>query len=224
MSITYALKFCFLNLKNLQASKPGEKQINKPNYVSPSRHSTGPQHAKSYLRLSKDNLYMILALWMENFVDEPPKDHSKVGAVLVLPNDIVCAADCSRDGVHAVARLLLNHCDKAGGSKMFMSRKPCPMCAKLLVQSKVKRVLFPPFEPEYYRAAEKCSNKKTINEVKKFNISQMKQVDSLFTATQLPRRGSSLRLRNQFLKMQNGRHRHKKRTLTNARLTKKRKG
>ena len=143
---------------------------------------------------------MILALWMENFVDEPPKDHSKVGAVLVLPNDIVCAADCSRDGVHAVARLLLNHCDKAGGSKMFMSRKPCPMCAKLLVQSKVKRVLFPPFEPEYYRAAEKGSNKKTINEVKKFNISQMKQVDSLFTASPIAQTRFVLKVEKPILK------------------------
>ena len=84
---------------------------------------------------------------------ETPKLHNKVRAVLVLPNDIVCdAADCSRDGVHAVARLLMKHYDKASGSRMFMSRQPCPMCAKLLVQSKV--VLFLPFESEYYRSSE----------------------------------------------------------------------
>ena len=83
---------------------------------------------------------MTLALWMEDFVDETLKLYNKVVAVLVLPNDIVCGADCSRDGVHAVSRLLMEHYDKASGSRMFMSRKPCPMCAKLLVQSKV--VLF----------------------------------------------------------------------------------
>ena len=179
MSITYALKFFFFNRKNLQASS----------HVSSTSHSTGPQHAKSYLRLSKDNLYMILALWMENFVDEPPKDHNKVGAVLVLPNDIVCAADCSRDGVHAVARLLMNHYDKADGSKMFMSRKPCPMCAKLLVQSKVQRVLFLPFEPEYYRVGKNDSN-----------ISQMKQVDSLFTASPIAQTRFVLKVEDPILK------------------------
>ena len=85
---------------------------------------------------------------MENFVDEKPSDFRKVG--LVLPNDVVCAVDCTRDGVHAVARLLVKHHDKAEDSNVFMSRKPCPLCAKLLVQSKVKRVLHLPFELEYY--------------------------------------------------------------------------
>ena len=128
---------------------------------------------------------MIIALWMEHFVvgkkdmDEDT-DHHKVGAVLVLPNDIVCAADCSRDGVHAVARLLMKHYDKAEGSKMFMSRKPCPTCAKLLVQSKVKRVLFLPFEPEYYRFFRPPFSLKTLQDYKD---SLTTQVDSLFTAS-----------------------------------------
>ena len=143
------------------------------------------QYAKNYVRVSKDCLYMIIALWMENFVvgkedmDEDT-DHHKVGAVLVLPNDIVCAADCTRDGVHAVARLLMKHYDKAEGSKMFMSRKPCPTCAKLLVQSKVKRVLFLPFEPEYYRLKGRDPAKENLE---KFKENQMIRVDSLFTAS-----------------------------------------
>ena len=132
---------------------------------------------------------MILALWMENFVDEAPKDHKKVGAVLVLPNDIIYAADCSRDGVQAVARLLMTHYDKAEGSKMFMSRKPCAMCAKLLVQSKVKRVLYLPFEPEYYRVGENSSN-----------ISQMKQVDSLFTRSPIAQTRFVLKVEKSVLK------------------------
>jgi dCMP deaminase len=131
--------------------------------------SGNPGYAKSYSRVSKEDLYMIIALWMEDFVDDPPEGYNKVGAVLVLPNDVIFAADCSRDGVHAVARLLMKHYDKAKGCKMFMSRKPCPICAKLLVQSKVQRVLFLPFEPEYYPSND--------------NDSMMKQVDSLFTAS-----------------------------------------
>jgi tRNA(Arg) A34 adenosine deaminase TadA len=119
---------------------------------------------------------MIIALWMEdselateNAPEQTPEGYKKVGAVLVLPNDVVLAADCSRKDVHAVARLLMKHCDKAKGCKMFMSRKPCPMCAKLLVQSKVERVLFLPFEPEYDPLPERASM--TI------------QVDNLFTAS-----------------------------------------
>ncbi|CAB4033437.1 cytidine and dCMP deaminase domain-containing 1-like [Paramuricea clavata] len=131
--------------------------------------SGNPGYAKSYSRVSKEDLYMIIALWMEDFVDDPPEGYNKVGAVLVLPNDVIFAADCSRDRVHAVARLLMKHYDKAKGCKMFMSRKPCPICAKLLVQSKVQRVLFLPFEPEYYPSND--------------NDSMMKQVDSLFTAS-----------------------------------------
>ena len=140
-------------------------------------------YAKNYLRVSKDCLYMIIALWMENFLgkrDDNDPHHHKVGAVLVLPNDIVCAADCSRDNVHAVARLLMKHNDKAEGSKMFMSRKPCPMCATLLVQSKVERVLFLPFEPEYYGLDRPQLRATTLQNYKD---NQTTQVDSLFTAS-----------------------------------------
>ncbi|CAB4040454.1 cytidine and dCMP deaminase domain-containing 1-like, partial [Paramuricea clavata] len=167
-------------------------------------------YAKSYPRVSKENLYMIIALWMEDFVDEAPKDHKKVGAVLVLPNDVVLAADCSRDGVHAVARLLMKHYDKAKGCKMFMSRKPCPFCAKLLVQSKVERVLFLPFEPEYYHAPkllEPDTDGKTPEEIKKINYnlnkpnrSKMKQVDMLFTASPIAQTQFVLQVEKDVLK------------------------
>ena len=113
-------------------------------------------------RIAKEDLFMVLALWMEYFpVESEAKDnedkklpysgHRKVGAVLVLPGaDILYAVDCTRDGVHAVARLLMNHHDIAKGCKVFVSRKPCSFCTKLLVQSKVERVYFPPFEPEFH--------------------------------------------------------------------------
>ena len=154
-----------------------------------------PSYAKDYLRVSKANLYMIIALWMEDFVDEKFEYYNKVAAVLVLPNDVVCAIECSRDGVHAVQRLLMKYYDKAEGSKMFVTRKPCPMCAKLLVQAKIKRVLFLPFEPEYYRSPkppEENADEKTRDEIKRINDeidesnkTQMKQVDSLFTASSI---------------------------------------
>ena len=113
-----------------------------------------PMYTDRDYRISKDNLYMVLALYMEKF---PLPEHEqkeidpyrKVGAVLVLPNDMLHAADCSRNGVHGVARLLMKHYDVAKDCKIFVSRKPCSFCTKLLVQCKIKRVFYLPIEPEY---------------------------------------------------------------------------
>ena len=107
---------------------------------------------KRETRITKENLYMVLALWMEKFPlqfsTEQSKKFKKVGVVFVLPTDRVLAADCSRDGVHGVARIMVNHCGKLEGCKVFVSRKPCSLCAKLLVQSRVSRVYYLPIEPE----------------------------------------------------------------------------
>ncbi|CAB3981057.1 cytidine and dCMP deaminase domain-containing 1-like [Paramuricea clavata] len=200
----FALHYIILNLNNMASS------AKRPRTQSPEDENKGNQkglYAKSYSRVSKHNLYMIIALWMEDFVDaKAPKDHRKVGAVLVLPNDVIFAADCSRlDGVHAVARLLMKHCDKAKGCKMFMSRKPCPICAKLLVQSKVERVLFLPREPEYYRspkvikpdADEKA--REEINNINDDNNTQMKQVDNMFTASVIAQTRFVLQVEKQVL-------------------------
>ena len=164
-----------------------DKDVRTDNAASSSQ-SNESQYAKSYLRVSKEILYMILALWMEDFVDETPKLHNKVGAVLVLPNDIVCGADCSRDGVHAVARLLMKHYDKASGSRMFMSRKPCPMCAKLLVQSKVTRVLFLPFEPEYYRSSEEIDQSNEESQTNELHSAAQKETTGDHAASESERR------------------------------------
>ena len=125
---------------------------------STSAMSNAALYTERPARINKEDFFMVLALWMEHFpvLVENNKDakhhsrHQKVGAVLVLPNDILYAVDCTRDDGHGVARLLMNHPDIDKGCKVFVSRKPCSLCSKLLVQSKVDRVFFPPFEPEYY--------------------------------------------------------------------------
>ncbi|KXJ29181.1 Cytidine and dCMP deaminase domain-containing protein 1 [Exaiptasia diaphana] len=102
-------------------------------------------------RLSKDNLYMALALWMEEFpyFQEEDDGCKGVGVVFVLPNDRVLSVDCSRDGVHGIARVIVKHCaDRVEGCKVFVSRKPCSICAKLLVQARVLRVFYLPIMPE----------------------------------------------------------------------------
>lgn len=116
--------------------------------------NTDPSFTDHPPRISKENLFMVLALWMEQF---PLKDddnqeadsYRKVGAVLVLPNDMLHAVDCSRDGVHGIARLLTKNYDVTKDCKIYVSRKPCSFCTKLLVQCKIKRVFYLPIEPEY---------------------------------------------------------------------------
>ena len=108
-------------------------------------------YAERDSRISKENLHMVIAKHMEEFAVERLDigEFERVGAVLVLPNDMIYAVDCSRNGVHGVARLLMAHQDTLKDCKVFVSRKPCSLCTKLLVQSKVKRVFYLPFEPEY---------------------------------------------------------------------------
>lgn len=113
------------------------------------------EHASRSHRISKEDLYVLLALFMEDFPlkteDEQGQDkkYRKVGAALVLPNDKIFAIDYTHNGVHGVARLLMEHQDVVEDCKIFVSRKPCSLCTKLLVQSKVKEIFYLPMEPEY---------------------------------------------------------------------------
>ena len=76
---------------------------------------SSPSQSTSYVdcdfRISKENMYMILAVHMETFPVEREEigNYNKAGAVLVLPNDMIYAVDCSRNGVHGVARLIMAH-------------------------------------------------------------------------------------------------------------------
>ena len=114
-------------------------------------------HAKRPSRVTKHELCIILALWMEEspFLEKPTITTDKeiktlqgVGAVLVLPNESIFAIDCSRNDIHGVAKLLTKYPRQAKGCTIFSSRKPCSFCSKLLVQCKVDRVFYLPIEPE----------------------------------------------------------------------------
>lgn len=80
-------------------------------------------------RLSKEDLYVLLVLFMENFPLETEEGrqeeikYRKVGAALVLPNDKIFAIDCTRNGVHGVARLLMEHRDVVKDCKIFVIEK-----------------------------------------------------------------------------------------------------
>lgn len=118
---------------------------------------------------------MVLALWMELFPVEPDEaDHySRVGAVLVLPNNTIYAVESTRNGVHGVARLLMAHQDVLQDCKVFVSRKPCSFCAKLLAQSKVKRVFYLPIEPEYKDIENKGEESSRVDNL--FKVSEIGQ-------------------------------------------------
>ena len=139
-------------------------------------------------RISKENLYMVLALHMQEFPGDPEiGDYKKVGAALVLPNDMLYAVDCSRDGVHGVARLLITHPEIPQECKVFVSRKPCSFCTKLLVQSKVKRVFYLPIEPEYYKDA---SDEDFDDETSR--VDELFKVSSIAQSVFVPRAGQEV--------------------------------
>ena len=139
-------------------------------------------------RISKENLYMVLALHMQEFPGDPEiGDYKKVGAALVLPNDMLYAVDCSRDGVHGVARLVITHPEIPQECKVFVSRKPCSFCTKLLVQSKVKRVFYLPIEPEYYKDA---SDEDFDDETSR--VDELFKVSSIAQSVFVPRAGQEV--------------------------------
>ena len=119
--------------------------------------------------ITAESLYLASAMWMEMFPEHTVEQcasvdskettadsgrikdlYRKVGCVLVQENGRLLAVDHSRDGVHGLARLLVKLHDRAKGCSAFLSRKPCPYCAKLLVQAGITAVSYPPVEPEYH--------------------------------------------------------------------------
>ena len=166
------------------AANPPQKQDDA---ATPPQKQDDSTYASRNNRISKEDLYVLLALFMEDFPleteeGEPAeqgeeKKYRKVGAALVLPNDKIFAIDCSRNGVHGVARLLMEHQDVVKDCKIFVSRKPCSLCTKLLVQSKVKEIFYLPIEPEYHQDGQETEEKKKAFE---FFQKEKLRVDELF--------------------------------------------
>ena len=155
--------------------------------------SKNPSYADRDFRVSKENLYMVIAKHMEEF---PVKrldigEYKRVGAVLVLPNDMSYAVDCSRNGVHGVARLLMAHQDILQDCKVFVSRKPCSLCTKLLVQSKVRRVFYLPIEPEYDYLRREDENDDDFKD-ETSRVDELFKVSSIGQSVFVPRAGEGV--------------------------------
>ena len=172
------------------------KQDNAANPPQKQSHGT---YASRRHRISKEDLYILLALFMEDFPletkkGEPAKQreekkYRKVGAALVLPNDKIFAIDCTRNGVHGVARLLMEHQDVVKDCKIFVSRKPCSFCTKLLVQSKVKEIFYLPIEPEYHQDGPETEEKKKAFENEKLRVDELFRVSAISQKVFVPGAG-----------------------------------
>ena len=157
-----------------------------------------PQYAARSNRISKEELYALSALFMEYFETEEgepaeqgeeTEKYSKVGAALVLKNDKIFAIECSRDGVHAVARLVMEHQDVVKDCKIFVSRKPCSLCTKLVVQAEVKEIFYLPIEPEYHQDGLETEEKKIAFEKEKLWVDELFRVSAISQKVFVPGAG-----------------------------------
>ena len=143
------MNFSFIFLHEVTMASGTEERVldKKPNN---SNKETSYNYAERLPRVTKEELFMILAFWMgESPLSKPlAKEKLNVGAVLVKPDNKIFALDCSRNGIHGVTRLLTKFPRDAQGSAIYSSRKPCSLCTKLLVQCKVAKLFYLPISPE----------------------------------------------------------------------------
>ena len=122
--------------------------------------------------ITSESLYLALAMWMEMFphpnstspeasdhdasqtVSESFDVYREIGCILVKQDNRVVAIDRSHDGVHGIARMLVKNHDKTAGCSVFVSRKPCTYCIKLLIKAGVTQISYPPVEPEFLNSKE----------------------------------------------------------------------
>lgn len=88
----------------------------------------------------------LMALWMEKYPCPPRITSNAVrptGCVLVSPDDRVLALDRTGEA-HAIVRAILNCENGVGGSDIYVSRFPCSLCTKVMVQAGIRRIYYFP--------------------------------------------------------------------------------
>ncbi|XP_014374882.2 cytidine and dCMP deaminase domain-containing protein 1-like [Alligator sinensis] len=119
----------------------------------------------------KKDMYMFLALHMEKSpaCNNAPEKFNKTGIVVCEADKIhrVMAMGCSTQNLHAVQQIVLNVPRSLSNCTVYLSRKPCSMCATFLIQGSVASVYYWPFSPEIK------GEKKEVEE-------DLKQVDQMF--------------------------------------------
>lgn len=79
---------------------------------------------------------------------EATLNNNKVGVVIVDSAEKIVSVECTREHIHGVANALIGSQGGLNNSVIYVSRKPCCFCTKLMVSAGVSRVFFLPFEPE----------------------------------------------------------------------------
>jgi tRNA(Arg) A34 adenosine deaminase TadA len=97
---------------------------------------------------------MLMALWMETFPHEPPKtnDSRPTGCLLVSPQDRILGMEHNgeRYGLqhngesHAIVRAILNSTVDPLGCDIYVSRYPCALCVKIMVQAGIRKAYYFP--------------------------------------------------------------------------------
>ncbi|XP_072915025.1 uncharacterized protein [Hemitrygon akajei] len=98
----------------------------------------------------KENLMMFLALHMERSpLCEAPEGNGKflktgIAILNTTESNHIVAIECSRNGLHAVEQVLISSPRSLQGCTVYLSRYPCIICAKLLIQGGVDRICYWP--------------------------------------------------------------------------------
>uniref|UniRef100_UPI00358EA92C cytidine and dCMP deaminase domain-containing protein 1 isoform X1 n=2 Tax=Myxine glutinosa TaxID=7769 RepID=UPI00358EA92C len=105
-------------------------------------------------RISHSTLHSILSLWMEKspLARSPQCKNAEVsilpvGLVVVL-EDKLLGMFCSGYELHAGQAAIVSLGQRLKDSEVFISRRPCSQCSKLLLNAGVKRLVFWPGELE----------------------------------------------------------------------------
>ncbi|XP_037335601.2 cytidine and dCMP deaminase domain-containing protein 1 [Pungitius pungitius] len=103
-------------------------------------------------RLSNENLFTLLSLWMELFPQGQSEedDHGEIrGTGLVVVRDgKVAGLHCSGPELHAGQAAILQHGACLADCQLYFSRRPCASCLKMIINAGVSEISFWPGDPE----------------------------------------------------------------------------
>nr|XP_055060614.1 cytidine and dCMP deaminase domain-containing protein 1 [Misgurnus anguillicaudatus] len=103
-------------------------------------------------RLSKDNLFTLLSLWMELFPKKEEgcreNDATADSGLVVVKECRVLDLHCSGVGLHAGQVAVIKHGPRLKGCDLYFSRKPCSTCLKMLINVGVNRISYWPSDTE----------------------------------------------------------------------------
>ncbi|CAN9498184.1 unnamed protein product [Ophioblennius macclurei] len=104
------------------------------------------------LRLSKENLFTLLSLWMELFPqDQSEEDENNkirgLGLVVVRDRRVV-GLHCSGADLHAGQAAIIQHGARLADCQLYFSRRPCATCLKMIINAGVSQISFWPGDPE----------------------------------------------------------------------------